>query len=201
MKSAVRFGLALSSLVVSAFSLSGCHVSADKSNGKDNVSIETPLGGLNVKTDPTRVLGKVGLPQYPGSTAVQDDNKSDKDSADVDMSFGSFHLRVLAASFQTSDPASKVEDFYRKPLSQFSDVIACKDQKAVGAPAKTGLGLTCSDDNHVHTGSHTSVSSSELELKAGSPSRQHIVTLESRDGGTRIGLVALDLPRDSKDSD
>lgn len=121
------------------------------------------------------------------------------------MSFGSFHLRVLAASFQTPDAPSRVEGFYRKPLAQFSDVIACRDQQPVGQPTKTGLGLTCSDDKHQLHGKvnidTTDHNSSQLELKAGSPSRQHIVTIEPRDGGTRIGLVALDLPRDSKDTD
>lgn len=207
MKSAVLCGVALF-LSADVLGLAGCHISADKKDGKSNVSISTPLGGLNAETDPTKVLGKLSLPQYPGSRPVEktESNQDDKNSADVDMSFGSFHLRVLAASFQTPDAPSKVEGFYRKPLAQFSDVIACRDQQPVGQPAKTGLGLTCSDDKHqlhlkVNLNTNLNRNSGELELKAGSPSRQHIVTIEPRDGGTRIGLVALDLPRDSKDTD
>ena len=202
-----RLGLTLATATIIS-GVAGCHVSADKKDGKDNVSIETPLGGLNVKTDPSNALSKVGLPQYPGSRPEQKNGDSDdeKGSADVDMSFGSFHLRVLAASFETGDPSSKVEAFYRRPLAQFSDVIACRNQQPVGTPVKTGLGLTCTDDKHTPNNKHINLNvnddeKNELELKAGSPSRQHIVGIRSTGSGTVIKLVALDLPRDSKDAD
>ena len=206
MASKGRLGLILATATI-VLGVAGCHISADKKDGKDNVSIETPLGGLNVKTDSSRVLGKVGLPQYPGSHPEQKKAVSDdKDSADVDMSFGSFHLRVLAASFETADSPAKVEAFYRQPLAQFSDVIACRNQQPIGTPVKTGLGLTCADDKHTPNHKHMNINvnddeGNELELKAGSPSRQHIVGIRSTGNGTLIKLVALDLPRDSKDSD
>jgi hypothetical protein len=45
-----------------------------------------------------------------------------------------------------------------------------------------------------------------MELKTGSQQHQHIVALDPDGGGTKIGLVALDLPGklsfgDSKDDD
>ena len=177
----------------------GCNVSKHDHQGKtDDVSINTPLGGLRVKTDASDVLGKVGLPQYPGSTIRRDDES--KDSADVNLSFGSFHLRVLASGLETADDSAKVEAFYRKALMQYSDVIACRNQQPIGLPAKTGMGLSCSDDKHVHAGNHEhDADRDSLELKAGSPTRQHIVAIDSRHAGTRMELISLELPRDSND--
>jgi len=45
-------------------------------------------------------------------------------------------------------------------------------------------------------------SEDEVELKAGSETRVHVVGIKPKDGGTRIGLVMLNLPSQlhSKDS-
>ena len=166
-------------------------------NGGKDVDIATPLGGLSVKTDSAAVQRKLGLPLYPGATPEQKKD-DDHSSADVDMNFGAFHLRVLAMSFTSSDSPEKVRAFYKTALSQYSDVIECLHHDPVGKPERTGLGLTCADDNHVHTGkSHDFDTDSvgETELKAGSKSRQHIVSFESNGSGTKFGLVSLELPR------
>ncbi|GAA3747262.1 hypothetical protein [Terriglobus aquaticus] len=185
----------LSAVLVTA----GCHVSSKGSDGREDVDIRTPLGGLAVKTDPSAVLGKIGLPAYPGAVQVKEKG-SDKDSADVNMSFGSFHLRVLALGFQTGDDRAKVEAFYRKALHQYSDVIACQGESPIGEPARTGLGLTCKGDRHFHGNIHYGDSAGnindEFTLKAGSPSRQHIVAMQDKQDGTHFTLIALDLPDD-----
>lgn len=182
--------------------LSGCMVhSRNADNGGKDVDIATPLGGLSVKTDSGAVQRKLGLPLYPG--AVLDQHKSDDSgSADVDMSFGAFHLRVLAMGFTTTDSPEKVRTFYRNALGQYSDVIECRHHQPIGKPERTGLGLTCSDDNHVHTGKSHDIdpdSGSETELKAGSHSRQHIVSFQPNSSGTRFNLVSLELPRSESD--
>ena len=177
--------------------LTGCTVhSKPGANGDKDVSIASPLGGLSVKTDSAAVQKKLGLPLYPGATPEQKKGKDDS-AADVNMDFGAFHLRVLAMGFTSTDSPDKVRDYYRKALSQYSDVIECRNKQPVGKPERTGLGLSCADDNRVHTHETGSNSSSETELKAGSASRQHIVSFEPADGGTRFGLVSLELPRDT----
>lgn len=178
--------------------LAGCRVRSHRGDdgGKD-VDIATPLGGLSVKTDSAAVQRKLGLPLYPGATPEQRKGE-DNSSADVDMNFGAFHLRVLAMGFTSADAPDKVEAFYRTSLSQYSDVITCRHHQPVGKPERTGLGLTCTDDNHVHTGTRQNPdpdSDSEMELKAGSKSRQHIVSLQPEGTGTKFGLVSLELPR------
>ncbi|MGI4854978.1 MAG: hypothetical protein ACRYF4_13150 [Janthinobacterium lividum] len=162
-------------------------------HGDKDVDISTPLGGMSVKTDSSAVQKKLGLPLYPGATPEQK-KSSDSSSADVDMSFGAFHLRVLAMGFESSDSPEKVSDYYRKALAQYSDVIVCRNHQPVGKPVRTGLGLTCADDNKVHTRTQESDDKDETELKAGSASRQHIVSFKPSASGTRFGLVALELP-------
>lgn len=176
--------------IVGTVLMSGCRVESSKQNGNDNVRIATPFGGMQVKTNDSTVLEGMGLPAYPGATLVKKDN--DHGAADVNMSFGSFHLRVKAASYETPDSPDKVQAFYRKALGAYGDIIACSNDKSVGEPTHTAEGLTC-DDNNKHVGIDDDISR-KLELKAGSKQHQHIVAIDPNGTGTKIGLVALDLP-------
>ncbi|HEU5340615.1 hypothetical protein [Edaphobacter sp.] len=171
--------------------LSGCHVSDNKHGDSDNVKISTPFGGVQVKTDNAAVLEQIGLPQYPGAIPVKSD--SDKGSADVNLNFGSFHLKVNAAGYRTTDSPDMVKAFYRKALSKYGDVIECYNYKTVGTPTQTAQGLTCDD----HSGGHVSMRddlTGHTQLKAGSKQNQHIVEIDPEGSGTKFGLVALDLP-------
>ena len=180
--------------------LAGCFVETKKhADGKgDDVNIQTPLGGMSVKTDQAQVAQKLGLPVYPG--AVPEKKKdNDESSADVNMNFGPFHLRVLAQGFTSSDSPDKIRVFYKKALGQYGDVIECQHKKPLsGSPTRTAQGLTCDDDNHISvkgdSGGKIKFDEGEIELKAGSKSRQHIVGFETKDGGTKFGLVSLELP-------
>jgi hypothetical protein len=176
--------------VVATVLMSGCRVESNKQDGDNNVRIATPFGGMQVKTNDATVLERMGLPAYPGATLIKKDN--DHGAADVNMNFGNFHLRVKAASYQTSDSPDKVQAFYRKALGVYGDVIECANGKAVGEPTHTAEGLTCDNDNkHVVIDDDVS---RKMELKAGSRQHQHIVAIDPNGAGTKIGLVALDLP-------
>jgi hypothetical protein len=185
--------------------LSGCRVVEHKDGDKDNVDISTPFGGMHVKTNGDGDMAAIGITAYPGSVPLKESDHNNANSANVDMSFGSFHLGVKAASFQSSAQPEKVIAFYRKDLSKYGEVIECRGNSAIGTPKETSQGLSCNDQTH----DHVNVGDSEgedIELKAGSAQHQHIVGVKSRDGGTKIGLVALDLPshlsdHDSKDSE
>jgi hypothetical protein len=186
-------GAALAGLVAAT----GCHVESDKRGDGKNVNISTPFGGLHVRTNDGAVLESIGLAAYPGATPVK--KNKDEDSADVDMRFGSFQLRVKAATYHTDDSMDKVEAFYRSDLKRFGDVIACRGNKAVGDPPRTLTGLTCEENNHKHISVGDSDGNNEFHLKAGSPSHQHIVGLKPDKDGTQFALVVLDLPTGSKD--
>jgi hypothetical protein len=176
----------------------GCQIDTHKENGNENVKIATPFGGMSVKTNDAVVQGGVGLSVYPGATIIK--KNKENGAADVNMSFGNFHLGVKALSYRTDDAPDKVTQFYRKDMSHFGAVINCQGHQAVGTPTRTQDGLSCEEDNH-----HPKIyidGSSTNELKAGSKQHQHIVSIEPQGSGTKIGLVALDLPGNfGKDDD
>ena len=162
-----------------------------KSGDNKDVNIATPFGGIHVKTDEKAAPGDIGLQAYPGATMQKKDG-NDSGSADVNIGFGGFQMRVKAVSYRTPDPEEKVEAFYRTALKQYGLVIACRGDHAVGTPTQTAEGLTCDNKK----GNHIQVNDERhsLELKAGSRQHQHVVSLDPEDGGTKFGLVALDLP-------
>lgn len=174
--------------------VTGCHVQVDKGhNGEDkNVKIETPLGGLHVRSDQTGAAD-LGLPVYPGAQ-VAPDKEGDK-SADVHLGFGEWQLRVKVVTYETSDPRDKVIAFYRNALGRFGDVVECKGDHPVGSPTVTGEGLSCSEDRgntRIHVSGVTE--GDDLTLRAGSKRHQHIFAIKNGGEGTRFALVELQLP-------
>lgn len=196
MNTSLRSTLAAASLT--AVLLTGCRINEHKTaDGKnDNVDISTPFGSMHVNGNAATDTAAIGITAYPGAVPVSDDNGKDSGSANINMSFGDFHLGVKATSFQTADKQEKVLAFYRKDLAKYGDVIECKDNTAIGKPTSTSQGLTCDTKEH----NHISNGDTDLELRAGSEQHQHIVGVEARNGGTKISLIALDLPgsHDSK---
>lgn len=177
----------------------GCRVSSHENGDKKNVEIGTPFGSMHVRTNGDTPVSGIGIAVYPGATPSKDDD-NDANSADVNMNFGDFHLGVRAASYRTSDSPDKVLTFYKQNLAHYGEVLECRDNKPVGQPARTSQGLTCNDEK----GHHTNVNlNSGLELLTGSPQHQHIVAVDTKDGGTKIALISLDLPEhhDSTDSE
>jgi hypothetical protein len=188
--------MATASSVFSAASLlaalllsSGCRIDEHKSGDNSDVKIATPFGGMSVKTDDAVVEGGTGLTPYPGAVLARKDKNNG--AADVNMSFGSFHLGVKAIGYTTPDAPDKVIAFYRKDMAHFGAVILCRNQQAVGSPDHTQDGLSCDKDQG---GNHFDDNSAKSELKAGSKQHQHIVAIDPQGTGTKIGLIALDLP-------
>jgi hypothetical protein len=186
--------------------LAGCHVS--NHNGKDNdVDVKSPFGSMHIKTNDTVDTASIGLSTYPGATVWKDDDADAKNhdghSADINLSFGDFHLGVKATSLRSTDSQDKILAFYRKDMVRYGDVIECKGNVSIGTPTRTSQGLTCETDDKHHEGIHIS-DDNKLELRAGSEQHMHLVEVETKDGAQKIGLVSLDLPthlgkHDSKD--
>jgi len=83
---------------------------AGHGTGKEDVSVNTPVGSVEVRRDVRE--GSLDLPLYPGATQVVD-----KDSASVNLDFGDeANVRVRAAKFETADPLEKVKAFYKERL-------------------------------------------------------------------------------------
>jgi len=169
--------------------MSGCRVSSDKQGENENVKIATPFGGMQVKTNDSVVAGGIGLPEYPGAEIIKKKDKN-SGSADVNLSFGNFQLRVKAVGYRSTDKPEEVAAFYRKALGRYGNVIQCANNGPVGEPTHTEEGLTCENDKHINVEDV----SGKMELKAGSKQHQHIVAIDPEGNGTKIGLVVLDLP-------
>ncbi len=108
-----------------ATGIAGCRIHVDKdADGKEkNVQVDTPFGGVHVNTDQT-TAADLGLPVYPGAEIVKD--KDHDKSADVNMGFGEWTLRVRAVNYATLDSQDKVTAFYKKALGRYGDVITCQ---------------------------------------------------------------------------
>jgi hypothetical protein len=137
---------------------------------------------------------KIGLPAYPGAAFYKD---ADNDSAaDLGLTINEFHFSLLAANYETSDSPEKVLSFYRKPLSRYGEVLECNQGSAVGSLKVTRSGLRCGQGQ----GNGNTNSSTDHELRAGSPNQFRIVGIdESHPGATRFGLVYLELPKESSE--
>jgi hypothetical protein len=192
--------VAAAMMILAMALVSGCRVESDKHGDSNNVKIATPFGGMTVKTNDATVEEALGLPLYPGAVLVKKKGKNDG-AADVNFSFGKFQLRVKAASYTTTDAPDKVAGFYRKALGRYGDVIECRNNSAVGTPTHTVEGLTCSDDDQKNHLKADDEISGKMELKAGSKQHQHIVGIDSDGSGTKMGIVAMDLPGHFVDDD
>jgi hypothetical protein len=88
------------------------HVNQDAEERKQ-VSIKTPLGGIEVNKATEVSEAALGLPIYPGATRIKDN-----DSAAVNIGLpGDQSVRIVAAKFRTSDAVDKVKGFYRDRLA------------------------------------------------------------------------------------
>ena len=190
------YGIAAAAVATSALAalLTGCHVETHKNGDSDNVRIATPFGGLQVKTNDAGALENMGITAYPGAQMVQKNGGKGDGAADVDMHFGGFRMRVKAVTYRTQDPPNKVEDFYRDDLKRYGDVLTCAGNMPVGTPTKTLDGLTCQSEDEGHISVDEPRGKGDLQLKTGSRQHQHIVAIEPDHGGTKFGLVVLDLP-------
>lgn len=138
----------------------------------------------------------IGLPAYPGAKLfkAKDD---DSGSADLGMVLNSFHFQLQVASYVSADTPEKVLEFYRKPLGRYGEVLECDHGRPIGALKETSGGLTCGDKGHVQIDGAAD-SSSDHELRAGTPQQFRIVAIDNSVAGqTKFGLVKLELPKDT----
>lgn len=186
---------AVAALALTACMLvAGCSVNVNKDSGGEDkdVSIHTPFGGMQVHKN-TADAAAMGLPVYPGAVLRASHDDHDK-SVDLTMGFGRWQMHVQVANYVSSDPQAKVQDFYRKALGAYGQVLTCRGNQPVGQPVKTSEGLTCSDDHRDVKMAHVG-NDQDLELKAGSHRHQRLVAFKNEgDAQTDFALVTLTLP-------
>src|SRR5579871_3664152 len=107
-------------LAVAAGLLAGCEVDKHKEGDGEHVKVSTPFGGLQVRTDASAVGQGIGIAVYPGAELVKkEEGDSHNDTADINLAFGDFRIRVKAMTYRSSDSQDKLIAFYRKELGKY----------------------------------------------------------------------------------
>ena len=180
-------GIALAGLVI----LPACSMNVKDQQANDGgkkVDIETPLGSMHVNED---VKGQdFGVAVYPGARRRSDGE--DKHGANVNMAFGGFGLKVVAAEFESDDSPEKIKTFYRSALQKYGKILECVGGAGSDIDFHVGKNensnskdLTCdagSDSKNGH-----------VQLKVGTKENQHVVGIEPQAAGTRFGLAHVQM--------
>ena len=173
---------AAASAAVLLLGLAACSITADKQGegeSKKNVDIQTPFGGLKVRTevDPK----EIGLPLYAGARRVPDD-PHDTSSANVTLGIPGFDMKVIAAKFESDDSPGKVLEFYRKKMKTYGDVTECKgDISLKGEPG----------DQQVTCKGGSEATRDHVELAVGKGTSHRIVAVEPQAKGCKFALIYL----------
>jgi hypothetical protein len=172
--------LALASLVL----LPACsiHVKKDESGQDKNVDINTPFGGIHV--DKNADARDTGIPVYPGARIKQKGTSDDDKNANVDISGMGYGLKVVAVEYESDSTPKTVIAYYKEQLKKYGNVLECHtaspnaSMKYHSDSDSMSKELTCGPD----TGSN-------IELKAGINSNQHIVSIKPEGTGSEFALV------------
>jgi hypothetical protein len=168
-------------LAVAALALlAGCSINEGRTpSGEKKVDISTPFGNLKVNTDVD--VKDTGLPVYPGAERVPgvEDNR---DAANVNISVAGVGLKVVAIKYRSQDSPEKVLAFYRPKMKDFGGkFLECQQQGFVTYNhVDDAKEITCDKGSHNGT---------DVELKAGTPDRQHIVAVRPKGSGSEFALV------------
>lgn len=169
--------------------LAGCSIHEQKSadNKDKKVDIQTPFGNLKVnnKVD----VADTGLPIYPGARQVRGEDH-DENAANVNMSFGGFSLKVVAVKFESDDSPQKILDFYRDKVKAYGTSGKYLECQGLDIEIKGG-GFSSHDDDEAKelTCGKGDRHGDSTELKAGTPDRQHIVSVKPKGAGSEFALV------------
>jgi hypothetical protein len=168
-------GLALTALLIGSTFLSAA--AQESATRNKNVDIQSPLGDLHVGDDAD--ARKVGLPVYPGARWKSHDSSSDSDSANLSLLTDAFGMKLIVANYVSGDDASKILEFYRGKLKKYGKVLECHS-------SKHGGDISVHDDEEDSVNKEVKCDENSgpvTELKVGTESNQHIVAVESGDGG------------------
>ena len=177
-------------LLVGSLALAGCSIQANHEDGehKKNVKIETPLGGLNVRTDNVEAKD-TGMSVFPGAKVKEKETgDGDEKKANVNIDTPWFGLKVVALTYESPAAQEKIWEYYKKELSKYGRVLECKP----GSPdmdltAKDDEELTCRESKKGHV--KYSSDRGHMELKVGTANKQRIVALKASGSGTEFSLV------------
>lgn len=170
----LRLFVAIAALIATA-----CSVNVKKDdNGQDkNVDINTPFGDIHVNENAD--VRDTGLPVYAGARQKKKDDSGDEKSANVNISTGKFGLKVVAVEYESDDSPTKLIAYYKNELKKFGSVLECHSESQHYTYEGDSEELKCEGNGRGNT----------VELKVGTKSNQHIVSIKPQGKGSDFGLV------------
>ncbi len=152
-------------------------------NGNDKVDINTPVGSFHVNEQAD--VKDTGLAIYPGARQKPKAKDGDSHNANVNISSSFFGVKVVAIEYESDDPPEKVLAFYQDQLKKYGSVLECHTHKQVGdmkveAGKNETAPVKCEDNG-----------GNVVELKVGTESNQHLVSVEPEGKGSDFSLVYI----------
>lgn len=136
--------------------------------------------GLVLKADAD--TKDVGLPLYPGSKPEKDE-KGESQSANLGLWGGGSGFKMAVVKMQSSDPAAKVAEYYKKKLAKYGKVLDCSQGGPKDASkSESSKELTCEGD---------AAEKGAYVFKVGTKEKQHIAAIQPNGTGSVYQLVAL----------
>ncbi len=160
------------------------NVQKDKNGEEKKVDIRTPIG--NIKVDNQADARDTGLAVYPGARLRQKDEDGDKKSANVNLSFGEYGLKVVAVEYESDDSPEKLISFYQAQLKKYGSVLECHVHSHNGH-----IQVNARHDSDSKSLSCEDSEGSTVELKVGTEENQHIVSVEPKGKGCTFALVRV----------
>ena len=184
-----KYVLATALMLSAMIALSACSLNVKKGeNGDDKkVDIQTPLGGIHVDKDAD--ARDTGLPVYPGARQ-KPKNEHDESSANVNLDWGPFGLRVVAIEYVTEDAPEKVIAFYKDKLKSYGNILECHTDGHDTSDVDVHMGKADKGSKELNCGNNQG---KNLELKVGTKDNQHLVNIRAQDSGkgTDFALVFI----------
>ncbi len=160
--------------------IGACSVQEKHEGDTKKVAVSTPFG--DIKVNDKADSRDTGLPVYPGAREKKGDTENENKSANVNMSFGKFALKVVVASYVSDDSPDKILAFYRPELGKYGKVLECK-----GGSVNYTYHKSDSKDKELHCDSKGD--SDTTELKVGREELQRIVAVKPSGKGSEFALV------------
>jgi hypothetical protein len=157
---------------------SACSVNVKKDeNGQDkNVDINTPFGGIHVNNNAD--VRDTGLSVYSGARPKKKDDSGDEKSANVNISSSFGGVKVVAVEYESDDAPSKIIKYYKNELKKYGNVLECHSEGEDYNYQSDSDVLSCGGSK-----------GQTIELKVGTKSDQHIVSVKSQGKGSDFALV------------
>ncbi len=159
--------------------VTACSINVKKDEqGKDkNVDINTPFGGIHVNENAD--VRDTGLPVYAGARLKKKDDSGDEKSANVNISTGEFGLKVVAVEYESDAAPGKLVAYYKNELKKYGNVLECHTEGDHDTYEGNSDELKCEGNNNGKT----------VELKVGTKSNEHLVSIKPQGKGSDFALV------------